>query len=312
MENLNVNAIENVIRDRRSLAEMFALKFNEWLPKDRAFHTGFALQVLTGTKKLLKLTEKGSPSIPKTKEAPELDKSNMFRIINEDVELMKYIPDNSKPGYISLEFYHSLLFHRNRDIFNYLYGVFESKKRHASESLKKTLSLQIPSEVSQQLFSYKSNFDIPKSKPFFQLKRYKGLFDENNRHNNQNNNNQHNQNQNNNHMIIENNLERRNNNINFNNINDRTNNLNLHREIAENNEFINLVRRIFNYIFDNNIDNIGVVCQNPNDRLNLEKNIIQKILQSHSYDRFRTLNIDDQVTILNRAIYDLVGENHYN
>ena len=100
MENLNVNAIENVVRDRRSLAEMFALKFNEWLPKDRSFHTGFALQVLTGSKKLLKLTEKGSPSIPKTKDAPELDKPNIFRILNEDIELKKYIPDNSKPGYI--------------------------------------------------------------------------------------------------------------------------------------------------------------------------------------------------------------------
>ena len=82
MENLNVNAIENVVRDRRSLAEMFALKFNEWLPKDRAFHTGFALQVLTGTKKLLKLTEKGSITITKTKDTTELDKPNIFRILS--------------------------------------------------------------------------------------------------------------------------------------------------------------------------------------------------------------------------------------
>ena len=310
MENLNVNAIENVVRDRRSLAEMFALKFNEWLPKDRAFHTGFALQVLTVSKKLLKLTEKGSPSIPKTKDAPELDKPNIFRILNEDIELKKYIPDNSKPGYISLEFYHSLLYHRKRDIFNYLYGVFESKKRHASESLKKTLSLQIPSDVSQQLFSYKSNFDVPKSKPFFQLKRYKGLFDENNQNINQNQNNLHNQNQNNNHMIIENNLERRNDNVNVNNNDDRINNANLFRDIAANNEFINLIRRIFDYMFDNNIDNVCMVCQNPGDRLNLEKNIVLKILTTDNYDRFRALNIYDQVSLINRAIHEIVDENH--
>lgn len=49
---------------------MFALKFGEWYPKDKAFHTGFALLVLMGKKKLLKLTEQGSPSIPKAKDSP--------------------------------------------------------------------------------------------------------------------------------------------------------------------------------------------------------------------------------------------------
>ena len=70
----------------------------------------------------------------------------------------------------------------------------------------------------------------------------------NNQNNNQNQNNLRNQNQNNNHMIIENNFERRNDNVNVNDINDRINNVNLFRDIAANNEFINLIRRIFNYI----------------------------------------------------------------
>ena len=52
-----------------------------------------------------------------------------------------------------------------------------------------------------------------------------------------------------------------------------------------------------------------MVCQNPGDRLNLEKNIVLKILTSDNYDRFRALNIDDQVTIINRAIYDMADEN---
>ena len=85
--------------------------------------------------------------------------------------------------------------------------------------------------------------------------------------------------------------------------------MNLLRDIDANNEFINLIRRIFNYMFDNNIDNVGMVCQNPGDRLNLEKNIVLKILTSDNYDRFRALNIDDQVTIINRAIYDIVDQN---
>ena len=110
-------------------------------------------------------------------------------------------------------------------------------------------------------------------------------------------------------MIIENNLERRNDNVNVNNNDDRINNANLFRDIAANNEFINLIRRIFDYMFDNNIDNVCMVCQNPGDKLNLEKNIVLKILTTDNYDRFRALNIDDQVSLINKAIYDIVGEN---
>ena len=64
-------------------------------------------------------------------------------------------------------------------------------------------------------------------------------------------------------MIIENNFEHRNDNVNVNNNDDRINNVNLLRDIDANNEFINLIRRIFNYMFDNNLDNVGMVCQNP-------------------------------------------------
>ena len=100
MESLNVNEIEQIVRDKRSLREMFATRFQEWYPVDKAFHTGFALLVLTGKKKLLKLTEKGAPQIPKVKYCPELDKENLYSLVNQHESLLKYIPDNSKPGYI--------------------------------------------------------------------------------------------------------------------------------------------------------------------------------------------------------------------
>lgn len=38
MDVVNANNIETIVRDKRSLREMFALKFGEWYPKDKAFH----------------------------------------------------------------------------------------------------------------------------------------------------------------------------------------------------------------------------------------------------------------------------------
>ena len=89
MDMMAVDDLEHIVRDKRSLREMFALKFQEWYPNDKAFHTGFALQVLMGKKKLLKLTERGSPSIPKTKETNELDKPNLMNLINQHEDLQK-------------------------------------------------------------------------------------------------------------------------------------------------------------------------------------------------------------------------------
>lgn len=310
MENLNVNAIETIIRDRRSLAEMFAIKFNEWLPKDRAFHTGFALQVLMGQKKLLKLSEKGSPSIPKTKETPELDKPNMFRIINEDNELKKYIPDNSKSNYISLEFYHSLFFHKKRGVFDYLYGVFEQKKRHSSESIKKTMNLQMPSEVTQKLFSYKSNFDVPKSKPFFQLKRYMGLFGENiDGMNLVNNNNQQISNSN---MIMaqERNIHSNNENINVNHLINNQIPLNVNMNMQSNDLFFSLVKSVIDYLYENNYHNIQLAIQNENDRNNINRKVLERLLQYHRYENFRSKNLDDQVEIIGDIINHLLAEDY--
>ena len=176
MDMMAVDDLEHIVRDKRSLREMFALKFQEWYPNDKAFHTGFALQVLMGKKKLLKLTERGSPSIPKTKETNELDKPNLMNLINQHEDLQKYVPDNTKPSYISTEFYHCLFYHHKRDVFDYLYSVFERFKKKANQSIKKTMHIEIPSNVSRRLSMYKSNFNVPKSKQFFQLQRFKHLF----------------------------------------------------------------------------------------------------------------------------------------
>ena len=176
MELNNVSDLEQIVRDKRSLTEMFATKFQEWYPNDKAFNTGFALLVLTGRKKLLKLSEKGAPAIPKVKDCPELDKENMFSLIRQHESLVNYIPENTKPGYISLGFYFSLLYHHKRDIYDYLYSVFVTKKKQNNESIKQTLHLNIPSDISQRILSYRSPFVVPKSKPYFQLYRYRNLF----------------------------------------------------------------------------------------------------------------------------------------
>ena len=261
-----------------------------------------------GQKKLLKLSEKGSPSIPKTKETPELDKPNMFRIISEDNELKKFIPDNSKSNYISLEFYHSLFFHKKRGVFDYLYGVFEQKKRHSSESIKKTLNLQMPSEVTQKLFSYKSNFDVPKSKPFFQLKRYMGLFGEN--FDEMNVINVNNRQISNSNMIMdqERNIHSNNENINVNQLMNNHIPLNMNVNMQSNDLYFNLVKSVIDYLFECNYNNVNLAVQNENQRINLDRKVLEKVSARYRYENFRSKNLDDQVEIIGDMLNHLLVE----
>ena len=303
MESLNVNEIEQIVRDKRSLREMFATRFQEWYPVDKAFHTGFALLVLTGKKKLLKLTEKGAPQIPKVKYCPELDKENLYSLVNQHESLLKYIPDNSKPGYISLEFYHSLFYHQKRDVYDYLYSVFVTKKKQNCESIKKTFQLQIPSDISQRILSYKSNFIVPKSKPFFQLYRYRNLFMD------QNNENQFNMSINNrNRMNIQGNSSDINMNHNLINSNHSQNsnsvNVNLNNIIRDQNyEFDSLLKSLFDYMIDENYNNITMLIQSNDDRVRYLEKTIVKMKQFNNYDSFKLRNTDDQV----QMVFDCVS-----
>lgn len=298
MELNNVNDLEQIVRDKRSLTEMFATKFQEWYPNDKAFNTGFALLVLTGRKKLLKLSEKGAPTIPKVKDCPELDKENMFSLIRQHESLMNYIPDITKPGYISLGFYYSLLYHHKRDIYDYLYSVFVTKKKQNNESIKMSLHLNIPSDISQRILSYKSPFVVPKSKPYFQLYRYRSLFEQQDNVNDVNMN-VNNVNLRNNENIIRNNSV---NNVlinsNHSQIQSRVNvnSYDIGRE--QNYEFDSLLKSLFDYMVDENYHDCGQLIQTDNDRVYYLEKIIPRIRGLNNYDSFKLRNTDDQVQMV--------------
>ena len=303
MELNNVNDLEQIVRDKRSLTEMFATKFQEWYPNDKAFNTGFALLVLTGRKKLLKLSEKGAPTIPKVKDCPELDKENMFSLIRQHESLMNYIPDITKPGYISLGFYFSLLYHHKRDIYDYLYTVFVTKKKQNNESIKKSLHLNIPSDISQRILSYKSPFVVPKSKPYFQLYRYRSLFEQQENENDVNMN-VNNVNLRNNENIIRNNSV---NNVLINSNhsqNSNSVNVNLNNIIRDQNyEFDSLLKSLFDYMIDENHNNITMLIQSNDDRVRYLEKTIVKMKQFNNYDSFKLRNTDDQV----QMVFDCVS-----
>ena len=310
MDIINANNLENVVRDRRSLREMFALKFGEWYPKDKAFHTGFALLVLMGKKKLLKLSEQGSPTIPKAKDSPELDKDNLFNIVNNNNELKEYIPDNSKAAYFSIEFFHTLLYHKSKPTFDHLYKIFEERKKRANESIKRKITFEIPSEVSQKIVSYKSNFDIPKSKPFFQVSRYKDLFlpyMQNNRNVNLNVNNVQ---RNNNDNLNNNDIGMMNNHRDDFNVlpGSRFENLSIIRN--RNDMYEDLIRSIFDYIIEIDYNSIGMLIQSNDERNRYKSEIVEIIKNKQNYDSFRELNVDDQVRIVSNIINEIY-QNEY-
>lgn len=105
------NELENSIRSRRALEEYFALKENNWYPKDSIFNTGFAAQVLQRKKKLLLLSQKGSPSIGEIKNCPVLCKENLLSLCLQNENTKNYIPDYPKSNRISKEFLWALLYH---------------------------------------------------------------------------------------------------------------------------------------------------------------------------------------------------------
>ena len=306
MDMMAVDDLEHIVRDKRSLREMFALKFQEWYPSDKAFHTGFALQVLMGKKKLLKLTERGAPSIPKTKETNELDKPNLMNLINQHENLQMYIPDNTKASYISIEFYHCLFYHHKRDLFDYLYSVFERYKKKATQSVKKTMHIEIPSNVSQKLSMYKSNFNVPKSKQFFQLQRFKHLFPdliENpvdvNMNNNVNiNNNRINNDDNliNNHVI----------NRNLPSISERINNSRNQVVIEGSYEYDGLIKSLYNHMSDENLFDCWQLIPNVNDKARHFVKVVDRVKAYFEYENFKLKSTEDQLKLVYRCLLDVV------
>jgi hypothetical protein len=169
------------------------------------------------------------------------------------------------------------------------------------------MNLQIPSEVTQKLLSYKSNFDVPKSKPFFQLKMYKDLFERNNLEMNDVNLNVNQQNSNQRRVVLENNFRQGNKMFNFNQPSNRQPSINLNIENRDNNLYAGLIKGILAYMFENNVDNIDLAFQNESEKVGLNEKVLSRLAQYHCYESFRSKNLDDQVALINNVINDIVN-----
>ena len=149
--------------------------------------------------------------------------------------------------------------------------------------------------------AYKSNFDIPKSKPFFQVNRYKDLFIPyiNNQENinmnvrvNQRN------------IDVNMNLNQgqiNNNNIPNNNLIQPGNNPNNMIIRDSNDMYYDLVRSLFDYMIEIDYHNIGMVVNQNNAQRHKEK-AFEFIKSRRNYDSFRVLNVDDQIRIIFESI----------
>jgi hypothetical protein len=103
---------------------------------------------------------------------------------------------------------------------------------------------------------------------------------------------------------MNNNLINSNHSQNSNRVNLNVNNI----ERDQNYEFDSLLKSLFDYMIDENYNNITMLIQSNNDRvLFLEKTIV-KIKQFNNYDSFKLRNTDDQVEM----VFDCVSRIYQN
>lgn len=167
------------------------------------------------------------------------------------------------------------------------------------------MNFEIPSEVTQKLISYKSNFDVPKSKPFFQVNRYKDLFVP--YVNNQENINMNvRMNQRNFDVNMNMNQSQINNNNIVNNNQIQPGNL-LNELIIRNSDdmYYDLVKSLFDYMIEINYHNVGLIINSNNTNSHRER-VFEYIKTRRNYDSFRVLNVDDQIKI----IFDFISNNY--
>ena len=74
------------------------------LPELSNFNLAFCLNVISGKKKLLKISSMKSITLPKTKYVSELQKISLFKYVQKHPDLNKYIPNDSSCDAISRDF----------------------------------------------------------------------------------------------------------------------------------------------------------------------------------------------------------------
>lgn len=270
LQTIDTKTLEGVIRSRRALIEFFTKEMNLYFPNSSVFNTKFAMQVFSGEKLLLKLSQQNSPSIPEIKKNDNLLKKRLYEICLSDNDVKKYFPDDCDYKKIPKPFYHSILYHLKRTTWDILYKEFEMKKIENSVNFKDKIKVPIKTEILEKLLNYRSNFNEPKSKQYFQFTKNKEMFSSN--------------------VNNVNNIQ-----INENFVNNNSD----HNRLEVNNVLFNqLITRIFEYIFENNVNNLCDRFTFINDRQELLNYITMKIYQSYSFNDFSSMDLEHQLNVI--------------
>ena len=105
---------ESKIRSKDNLREFFAIHHNLFFPKESCFNTNFIKQVFKGEKLLLGLNESYPPDLAYIKDANLFDKSALFKVIKEHVDLNKYLPNVENESRLGRDFLICVIFYKDK------------------------------------------------------------------------------------------------------------------------------------------------------------------------------------------------------
>ena len=136
---------ESKIRSKDNLREYFAINHNLFFPKESCFNTNFIKQVFSGEKLLLGLNESSPPDLAFIKDAHLFDKAALFKVVKNDFDLCKYIPDTENESRLNRDFLICVIFYKHRDKFDEMYENYVNliRKNGTSSLVGKTLEIQL-------------------------------------------------------------------------------------------------------------------------------------------------------------------------
>lgn len=308
MENhlVDLKEIESVIRSKRALVEYFALKKNQYFPDDSHFTTDFALLVLMGKKKLLTLKEKSTPSIPDIKDFDPLLKKSLVEKLSRHESTREYLPDEPNYKRISKNFIFSLMFSKNRQMFDELYSEYANKKIQKINIFKHKVEIPISDEFYSSLKSYRSNFNEPVKKQFFNVTKNKEMLMNyglkmKGRSNVINNN-----------VNLNSELFRNNENVNddrfINQFSNNNNNMIENNINMSNDEllFDNLIQGLIEHIWRNNFEQLDAKYPTSNDRSFIMNQVYQTVKLQTNYHSFSMLIFSEQLDFVGQIFNSII------
>lgn len=168
MQPVNLGEIKQKLNNKRAIIEFF-MEAGYYYPPFSSYNYQFCLQVLQGKKKvnlyliisfyyqLLKLGEIGGYDLPYFSKDKFLTKNYIISQFTNDIELVKYLPDQVSPSTVTRSFLLALLFNVRKQKYFNIYTAYKDKKKQSSTTGGKLYTVPIAQSFLPHIKNYISS-----------------------------------------------------------------------------------------------------------------------------------------------------------